>query len=207
MQKRHCIYLAILSLPISLSAQAAEEERYISDNLTTYVHSGPGDEYRILGVLKAGEPVTLLDVHTTTQYAQIRDKKGRVVWLPAKQLSQVPSQLSRLPDLEQKIKNLTDQLNDTHHRLKERSQEIQEKIALSEKLIEGLKSENKGLKEQLTIRNQQINEIENKTNAEKNNIMMKWFTYGGMVAGTGFILGLLLPFLIPRRKRNHRWMD
>ncbi|WP_158379830.1 TIGR04211 family SH3 domain-containing protein [Candidatus Williamhamiltonella defendens] len=207
MKKRHCIYLVILSLSLSLSAQAAEEERYISDNLTTYVYSGPGDEYRILGVLKVDEPVTLLDAQTTNQYAQIRDKKGRVFWIPAKHLSTVPSQLSRLPNLEQIIKNLTDQLNDTHHRLKERSQEIQAKIAFSEKLIEGLKNENTGLKEQLTIRNQQINEVQNKTNADKNNIMMKWFTYGGMVAGTSFIFGLLLPFLIPRRKKNHRWID
>ncbi len=32
--------------------------------------------------------------------------------------------------------------------------------------------------------------------------------YGGGVAGAGLILGLILPHIIPRRrKRNDRWMN
>lgn len=206
MQKLHCICLAIFILNISLSVQA-EEKRYVSDDLMTYVHSGPGNQYRILGSLKAGEPVTLLNTNPLTQYAQIRDKKGRIFWIQANQLSQTPGQRSRLPELEQKIKTLTDELNEAHDRLKERDYEMQKKIAISKKLMEDLKTENKELKEQLLMSNEKINEAKNNINHQKHNIMMKWLTYGGIVAGTGFIFGLLLPYFIPRRKKNYRWMN
>lgn len=38
-------------------------------------------------------------------------------------------------------------------------------------------------------------------------IIMQWFMYGGGVAGVGLLLGLLLPHMIPRRKKNDRWMN
>ncbi|GAB7260937.1 hypothetical protein DZS_23310 [Dickeya ananatis] len=37
-------------------------------------------------------------------------------------------------------------------------------------------------------------------------LIMQWFMYGGGVAGGGLLLGLLLPHLLPRRKKK-RPMD
>ncbi len=36
---------------------------------------------------------------------------------------------------------------------------------------------------------------------------MQWFMYGGGVLGLGLLLGLVLPHLIPSRKRKDRWMN
>ncbi|MHA6498813.1 TIGR04211 family SH3 domain-containing protein, partial [Escherichia coli] len=38
-------------------------------------------------------------------------------------------------------------------------------------------------------------------------IIMQWFMYGGGVLGLGLLLGLVLPHLIPTRKRKDRWMN
>ncbi|KJG82309.1 hypothetical protein RN24_21495, partial [Yersinia pestis subsp. microtus bv. Ulegeica] len=38
-------------------------------------------------------------------------------------------------------------------------------------------------------------------------IILQWFMYGGGVAGIGLLLGLVLPHLIPSRKKNNRWMN
>ncbi|STQ09229.1 SH3 type 3 domain-containing protein [Enterobacter cloacae] len=38
-------------------------------------------------------------------------------------------------------------------------------------------------------------------------IIMQWFMYGGGVLGVGLVLGLVLPHLIPSRKRKDRWMN
>ena len=38
-------------------------------------------------------------------------------------------------------------------------------------------------------------------------IIMQWFMYGGGVLGLGLLLGLVLPHLIPSRKRKDRWMN
>ncbi len=39
--------------------------------------------------------------------------------------------------------------------------------------------------------------------SEKREIVIQWFIYGGAVLGAGLLLGLLVPFLIPRRRRNN----
>ena len=57
---------------LALSATAvshAEETRYVSDELNTWVRSGPGDHYRLVGTVNAGEEVTLLqDVYKRQSY-------------------------------------------------------------------------------------------------------------------------------------------
>ncbi|STT81786.1 arylsulfatase [Klebsiella pneumoniae] len=35
----------------------------------------------------------------------------------------------------------------------------------------------------------------------------QWFMYGGGVLGVGLLLGLVLPHLVPSRKRKDRWMN
>ena len=78
------ITLAGITL-LALSALApahADEKRYISDELSTWVRSGPGDQYRLLGKLNAGEEVQLLQTNNDTNYGQIRDAEGRTTWIP-----------------------------------------------------------------------------------------------------------------------------
>ena len=40
---------------------------------------------------------------------------------------------------------------------------------------------------------------------EENKLLITWFTYGGIVAGGGLLLGLILPSLIPSRKKYSRF--
>ena len=54
MQKLRLIGFALLGLSMTWGAHA-DEKRYISDDLITYIHSGPGNQYRIVGTLNAGE--------------------------------------------------------------------------------------------------------------------------------------------------------
>ena len=50
--------------------------------------------------------------------------------------------------------------------------------------------------------NDSLNE---KLDNEKNDLLMRWFSYGGMVAGIGLLVGLILPSLIPNKRRRNRW--
>ena len=52
MKKSHLIALTLLTFSVTVPAQA-EEKRYISDELSTWVRSGPGDQYRLVGKLNA----------------------------------------------------------------------------------------------------------------------------------------------------------
>ncbi|EEP98708.1 hypothetical protein yruck0001_3680 [Yersinia ruckeri ATCC 29473] len=196
----------MLSLSISWGAHA-EEKRYISDELITYVHSGPGNQYRILGTLNAGEEVTLISVNEAANYGQIRDNKGRTTWIPMDQLSQSPSMRVRLPDLEQQVKTLTDKLANIDNSWNQRTTEMQQKVAASDSVINALKQENTALKNQLIVAQKKVNAVNLQLDDKQRTIILQWFMYGGGVAGLGLILGLMLPHLIPSRKKKNRWMN
>ncbi|SPW27517.1 SH3 domain-containing protein [Edwardsiella tarda] len=76
------LLLPLLGLCLAFQSHA-DEQRFISDALSTYVHSGPGNQYRIVGTINAGDPVTLLGVNQQTQFAQIRDARGAMSGFPS----------------------------------------------------------------------------------------------------------------------------
>jgi len=206
MKKSHLIALTLLTFSVTVPAQA-EEKRYISDELSTWVRSGPGDQYRLVGKLNAGEQVTLLQTNNGSQYGQIRDAEGKTNWIPLAQLSAEPSLRTRVPQLEQQVKDLTDKLANIDSSWNQRTADMQKKVAASDSVINGLKDENQQLRNQLIVAQKKVNAANVQLDDKQRAIIMQWFMYGGGVAGVGLLLGLLLPHMIPRRKKNNRWMN
>jgi len=206
MKKTHLIGLTLLAFSAVANVQA-EETRYISDELSTWVRSGPGDNYRLTGTLNAGEEVTLLQTNNNTHYGQIRDAKGRTVWIPLSQLSNEPSLRTRVPELEQQVKDLTDKLANIDDSWNQRTADMQQKVAGSDNAINNLKAENQKLKTQLIVAQKKVDAANVQLDDKQRTIIMQWFMYGGGVAGVGLLLGLLLPHMLPRRKKNDRWMN
>lgn len=206
MKKSHLIALTLLTFSVTVPAQA-EEKRYISDELSTWVRSGPGDQYRLVGKLNAGEQVTLLQTNNESQYGQIRDAEGKTNWIPLAQLSAEPSLRTRVPQLEQQVKDLTDKLANIDSSWNQRTADMQKKVAASDSVINGLKDENQQLRNQLIVAQKKVNVANVQLDDKQRAIIMQWFMYGGGVAGVGLLLGLLLPHMIPRRKKNNRWMN
>lgn len=202
------IVIAGLTL-LTLSALApahADEKRYVSDELSTWVRSGPGDQYRLLGKLNAGEEVQLVQTNDATHYGQIRDSEGRVVWLPLSQLSAQPSMRTRVPQLEQQVKDLTDKLGNIDNSWNQRTAEMQNKVASSDSVINGLKEQNQKLKNELIVAQKKVSAANVQLDDKQRTIIMQWFMYGGGVLGVGLLLGLLLPHMVPRRQKKDRWM-
>ena len=83
------LFLCIASSFINVQALAQEpndsegEIRYISDDLFTYLHAGPGRNFRILGSVVAGTRVTLLQEDTEKNFVEIIDDKQRTGWVDA----------------------------------------------------------------------------------------------------------------------------
>ncbi len=206
MHKLRLICLTLLSLSVSVVAHA-EEKRYVSDELNTWVRSGPGDNYRLVGTVNAGEQVTLLQSNEETKYGQVRDSSGKTSWIPLAQLSTNPSLRTRVPDLENQVKTLTDKLNNIDATWNQRTAEMQQKVAQSDTVINGLKEENQQLKNQLIVAQKKVNAANVQLDDKQRAIIMQWFMYGGGVAGFGLLIGLLLPHMIPSRKKKDRWMN
>lgn len=206
MNKLRLFGFALLTLGITYGAHA-DEKRYISDDLITYIHSGPGNQFRIVGTLNSGDQVTLKSVNNTTNYGEIVDAKGRNAWIPLDQLSTSPSLRTQVPDLQQQVKTLTDKLSNIDNSWNQRTAEMQQKVSSSDGIINGLKKENQDLKNQLIVAQKKVSAVNVQLDDKQRTIILQWFMYGGGVAGIGLILGLVLPHLVPRRKKKDRWMS
>ena len=204
MPKLRLIGLTLLALSAT-AVSHAEETRYVSDELNTWVRSGPGDNYRLVGTVNAGEEVTLLQ--SDANYGQIKDSSGRTAWIPLKELNTTPSLRTRVPDLENQVKTLTDKLNNIDTTWNQRTADMQQKVAQSDSIINGLKEENQKLKNELIVAQKKVSAANLQLDDKQRTIIMQWFMYGGGVLGVGLVLGLVLPHLIPSRNRKDRWMN
>ena len=198
------IGITLFALSVSVGTHA-EEKRYVSDELSTWVRSGPGDNYRLVGTVNAGEKVALLQQNN--EYGQVRDSSGRTAWIPLKQLNTQPSLRTRVPELENQVKTLTDKLTNIDNTWNQRTADMQQKVARSDGVINGLKDENQKLKNELIVAQKKVNAANLQLDDKQRTIIMQWFMYGGGVLGAGLLLGLLLPHMIPTRKRKDRWMN
>ena len=112
-----------------------------------------------------------------------------------------------MPDLENQFKTLTYKLNNIDTTWNQRTTDMQKKVAGSDAVITGLKEENQKLKNELVVAQKKVNAANLQLDDKQRTIIMQWFMYGGGVLGVGLILGLVLPHLVPSRKRKDRWMN
>ncbi|OTA17585.1 Chromosome partition protein Smc [Xenorhabdus vietnamensis] len=206
MQKLHQLFILLLSFTLPLSVHA-EEKRYVSDELSAYIRSGPSINNRIIGSVNAGEEVTLISPKSDNGYLQVKDRKGRTSWILASELSNIPSLRERIPSMEQKITTLTENLSTIDERWNKHTAELQNKVATSDKIISDLKKENEQLQNKLIVADKKVEIANSHLDKRQREIILQWFTYGGGVAGIGLLLGLMLPYIIPRRKSKDRWMS
>lgn len=185
-----------------LAAPTFAQDRYIADKLFTYMHSGPSNQYRILGSIDAGEKVKLLDVNKESGYSQIADERGRTGWVESRFVTREISTALRLPALEKELAEVKNQLANARQNADSEKTGLAESLELRNQQIADLERSYGDISKQLTESQTEIRELRAKLDTQKEDLLLKYFTYGGGVAGIGLLLGLVLPHIIPRRKRH-----
>ena len=196
---KHSIYSICLStlLSISYSANTAAEETgyYISEELQTFMHSGPGKQYRIIGSVMSASPVTLLGKSDEGDYIQIQDDKGREGWIEAQALAKGQSR-------PQQINALSEQINLVSAQLQQEQERVRTGVIQLEQIEQQLSSQQTALSNAIKERDL----LQQKLTGMGDETQMKWFLNGGMVAGGGVLLGLILSFISRKKKRSDQWM-
>ena len=173
----------------------ASSAHYIRDDLFVFMHTGPGRNYRILGSIEAGTPITVIEQDTEAEFTQITDDEGRKGWVESRFVSNTMSQAEQLPI-------------------------VSEKLAESQSALQATQSENARLRQQLNDARQQVSTLTTTSEEQASEIirltakvdsankdeLVTWFTRGGMVAGVGILLGVMLTYLPKRKRRNSEWM-
>ncbi len=191
------VLFTLLAAPTALAAN-----RYIADELFTYMHSGPNNTYRIIGSIDAGSQVQLLNVNKETEYTQIRDSRGRTGWVQSKFVTNKESMAIRLPRIEKELAEVKEQLANARQTSDTEKAGLVESLDTRNQQIAELENKYSEISDQLTSVETENRELRAKLDTQKDDMLLKYFTYGGGVAGVGLLFGLILPHLIPRRKRS-----
>lgn len=191
--------LVIVCLPAAAQQTAdnllPKSDNYIADDLIVYLHAGPGRNYRILGSIEAGLPVTVLQTDTDKAFAQIKDTDGREGWVETQYLIDTISRRAQLPELSQRLADSEQQLN----RLQSRNTSLSKELAQ-------VKQQNAQLESALNESQQTVAALQKQVDDQDSKERYQMFSYGGMVAGAGVILGIIITFIPKRRRRNDSWM-
>lgn len=182
--------------------------RYVSDDIFTYLHGGPGKQYRILGSVKAGDKVQFLALDASGKYAQIIDGKGRTAWILGKELQTAPSYRTQVATLQEQLRQLQLKMDNIDSDQARELKEKRERLTLLEQQVsqQELQLTEQG-KELQTLR-QQKQKLQQDLGTKEQDQQYRWWREGGYIAGVGLLLGLLLPYLPrPRRRSKDRWMN
>ncbi|WP_158971920.1 TIGR04211 family SH3 domain-containing protein [Paraglaciecola sp. L3A3] len=183
------------SLVAQESTETEGQTRYISDDLFTYLHAGPGRNYRILGSVTAGTKVTLLNEDKENNFTEVMDDKDRKGWVQ-----------SDFINLDRSVRELVPGL-------KEQVQQTQQALQAEQASTDGLYQQIQQLTADVTELRKLLAASE-KANAEVNETLknydqsaeMEWLTRGGILALVSLILGIIITYLPKKRRRNDKWM-
>lgn len=200
MQKKGALVLAGLLMS---SVSALAQTHYVTENLNTYLRKGAGDQFKISGTIQAGEKVTMLE--RKDRYTLVRDSRNREGWILSHELTATPSSREMTPKLQQQVQELTAKLNNIDKEWQQRTVEMQRRVQQSDQQSSELLEQNALLKRELDILKNKNRDLEALQNAESRELMIQYFIYGGSVLGAGLLLGLLIPIMLPRRRRNNGW--
>ena len=179
------------------------EMQYVTENLNTYLRKGAGDQFKIAGAIQSGEAVTVLGQEG--KYTLIRDNKNREAWILTSELSSTPSSREENPRLKAQVQELTLKLSRVDSDWQQRTNEIQRRSKQAEQQSSELLEQNSQLKRELEMTKNKNRDLEAMLDANKREIAIQWFIYGGSVLGVGLLIGLVLPHILPRRKRRDSW--
>lgn len=188
--------LSIIALVfVSNGLMAEEPTHFITDDVYVYIHGGPSNQYRILGSIEAGQAVTSLN-ETEDDYTKIIDHKGREGWVKSDLVTTTKSVRQRLPDLEAVIsqtKTELQQLTDAQIVTAAALDDANKQISVLKQLLSATE------KQRDTIKQQVASVVD-----EQNFIMWQ---QGGMIAGLGALIGIILVYLPrPQSRKKNRWM-
>ncbi len=214
---------AVLCLGLAVTFPVQAETRYVSDVLYISLREAPEDGARVLRIVKSGTPLEVLE--TVDGFAHVRTKDGLEGWAKAKFLVDEPiardkleAAQERIATLEKENAELRKQVEDLRSRLVEAERErkrldsvrtrLESELARLRKLAaepaalaeenERLKARNAELEQTLTRLQAEVAQLRDQTRRD-------WFLAGAGVLGVGLLIGLVLPRI--RWRRRKEWLD
>lgn len=181
---------AVISAQAQETSSSTNKQGFIIDDLSIYMHTGPGTNYRILGTINAGS-----EIKTTGKsdkgYSEIIDDKNRNTWVETKYLTTKPGLRYVVAELNGKIASSSDYTS-----------QLDGEVNQLRSSVEMLTEDKNQLLSKLKQVEQQLKTTTSKVKDQDTKILTQRFYNGAIVLGVGLILGLILPRFFARRKSS-----
>ena len=203
MKKQNIITL-LSFIAVAFSANAVD--KYVTENVDIYLRRGPGSQYAYSNAVKAGQKVIELEKSADGKYTRIQLSNGNSAWIESNKLKDQPSFKELVPLLEAQLAEYKDKVDNAEKNQQNAIQDYAEKLQKAEQSIESLQAKNNELEQLNKQQEMKLESMLNQVDDKRRDLIVTWFTYGGLVAGGGFLLGLILPAIMPGRRKKDRWM-
>ncbi len=216
------VFLVLLfSLLYDLSPAYAKTV-YVTDNLDLPLRSEESNKGKIIGLLRTGTPLTVLNENSKTGFSRVQLKSGMQGFISTRNTIVEPPNRTRL---ETTTKDL-EALQTENNALKEELTKVKATIIPGNSLEQSLAAERNTLDRELTelkrtaasqiqLKNERdklqedvvnikrdMEQLKLENTALKDGASQDWFLYGGFLSLAGVILGFILPKLGWRRKNS-----
>ena len=203
MKKQNIITL-LSFIAVAFSANAVD--KYVTENVDIYLRRGPGSQYAYSNAVKAGQKVIELEKSADGKYTRIQLPNGNSAWIESNKLKDQPSFKELVPSLEAQLAEYKDKVDNAEKNQQNAIRDYAEKLQKAEQSIESLQAKNNELEQLNKQQEMKLESMLNQVDDKRRDLIVTWFTYGGLVAGGGFLLGLILPAIMPGRRKKDRWM-
>jgi SH3 domain protein len=208
----------LLSSALIMTVQA-QEQRYVEDTRAVPLREAAGLDQKTLLDLPTGIAVIVVQEQRETGWALVRTREGTEGWMPLRFLKREPGaryqvvnalRLLGQPDdgsvtLAAAIEQSRKELSDMAAARDALQAELAELKQVSSNATQ-LDASNRELSEQVHVLKNRIGVLEADNQRLRDDSWQKWFINGVWATGIGGLLTLLLPRLIPRRKRRSEWV-
>jgi SH3 domain protein len=212
----------LLLLCFCCMGQALAETRYVTDQSTITLRKGESTRHKIVRNLPSGEAVQQLEIKESSGYSKIRTEDGTTGYVLTRQLQDEPVARARLAAMETKLAELQQapdrlatrlaELQAAHEELQVEHQELSgEKGRLEQELasikhasanVVQITEERSELRKNVADLTRQVANLRQENQDLKNQTTQRWFLIGAGVVTGGILIGLVLPHLRFRRRRD-----
>lgn len=209
--------ILILLLSLMAASASAQTTRYVTDELQVDLRAGPTNAYRILRMLDAGTPLTVLE-QNEEGWSRVRTAQGVEGWLLTRYLQNTRSARERLAALSstheralQELEQAKVSLGAERERLKAAQQQVSELTSANEQMKRQLAeaargvamaNENRELKKQVVDLQRDIELLQNEAERLRDRSQRDWFVAGALVIAGGFMAGIVVTRIRWRRKSS-----
>jgi SH3 domain protein len=215
--------IALTSLLLLASGLLQAETRYVTDVAQITLRTGESTSHKILRILPSGTAVEVLAPdNKETGYTKVQ-AKGSTGFILTNKLMRQPSARDQLAALKQEIedlkaapgelrKTLAD-LQQQHRELQTAHSELQGIKKKQEQELQGIQrtasnairiaNERNELRTQVASLTRQVEELKQENRDLGNKATRDWFLIGAGVIIAGILIGLILPHMRFRRRRDN----